>query len=102
MPRRRTRPQGASLAYLVVLVLAAGPARAADPVRLNGSGSALDLMKPLLAAYAAAHPGSPEVASTALSTAPLALNCSPNVVFSTDAKPVRPGSPRAIAFPPGM
>lgn len=31
-------------------------ARAADPARINGSGSALELMKPMLRAYLALHP----------------------------------------------
>jgi phosphate transport system substrate-binding protein len=32
-------------------------ATAAETVRINGSGSGLDMMKPLIAAYAKAHPG---------------------------------------------
>jgi phosphate transport system substrate-binding protein len=37
-------------------LLLAGPALAADPVRINGSGSGLHMMKPLIEAYSVAHP----------------------------------------------
>ena len=33
------------------------PAQAAETIRINGSGSALDMMKPLIAAYKKLHPG---------------------------------------------
>lgn len=37
-------------------LLLAAPAQGADPVRINGSGSGLHMMRPLIAAYSAAHP----------------------------------------------
>lgn len=47
------------LCGVVVLAQACSPVAtsAGEPVRINGSGSSLDLMKPMLAAYAAAQPG---------------------------------------------
>ena len=41
---------------LVLALLLAGSALAADPVRINGSGSGLQMLKPLIEAYTKAHP----------------------------------------------
>lgn len=59
MERRPLLPRVLTLLWAVAAALIAtgGPAAAAEAVRINGSGSALDMMKPLVAAYAKTHPG---------------------------------------------
>jgi phosphate transport system substrate-binding protein len=52
----RTLAAGLALGAWALLA-APQHAGAAEPVRINGSGSALDMMKALLQAYAASHPG---------------------------------------------
>ncbi len=57
MSRRKAPRLAASLALGAWALLAAPrQGAAAEPVRINGSGSALDLMKPLLQAYSASRP----------------------------------------------
>jgi phosphate transport system substrate-binding protein len=57
MGRSYSAALATSVALGICAMLAVPPtAAAAGPVRVNGSGSALDLAKPLIAAYAVAHP----------------------------------------------
>jgi phosphate transport system substrate-binding protein len=58
MARHGMRTAVAAVGTAAWLVLCGpGPAAASEGVRINGSGSALDFMTPLLEAYSAAHPG---------------------------------------------
>ncbi|MDD5758301.1 MAG: substrate-binding domain-containing protein [Desulfobulbaceae bacterium] len=44
------------LTMIAAGLMLVAPAHAADPVRINGSGSGLHMMKPLIEAYSKAHP----------------------------------------------
>ena len=56
MKSMKRRAGSIALALLGCLGAAMPGLRAAEPVRVNGSGSALDMMKPMLAAYRKANP----------------------------------------------
>lgn len=91
MKRSRT-PRLARL-LLAVCPLAVAPPASADGwlVRINGTGSGLDLMKPLLAAYAAAHPGTRVEMNPPLgSSGAMAALLAGDLDLAVLARPLRP------------